>query len=92
MPTFLARPGQEPALERALLKLQTLSRADDGCLDYSVYVDSSDAGRFLLHEEWVDQAAFDAHNLQAHVTDFLSQGDVLLKEKFTVTWMRPVAE
>lgn len=90
MPVFLARPGQEATLENVLHTLQTLSRADDGCLDYSVYVDKSDSGRFLLHEEWADQTAFDAHNLQGHVTDFIKQTDVLLKEPFTVTWMRAI--
>ena len=92
MPIFLARAGQEANLETALHQLQTLSRTDDGCIDYSVFVDSSDEERFVLHEEWVDQEALDDHNLKAHVIDFVAQTESLLKEPFTVTRMRAIGE
>jgi len=90
MPIFIAKPGHATALKNALFRLQTASRTDEGCVDYSVFADLNDVNRFVLHEEWVDQEALDAHNLQAHVSDFLAQAEGLLAEPFVVTWMRAI--
>jgi quinol monooxygenase YgiN len=91
MPIFVAKPGRSADLERALLVLQTASRADNGCLVYSVFADLNDESRFVMHEEWVSHELLAAHNLQTHVIDFVDQTKDLLSEPFTVTWMRPIA-
>jgi quinol monooxygenase YgiN len=92
MPVFVAKPGQGASLERVLLSLQTASRGDEGCLDYSVYGDLNDNCRFVMHEEWASSELLAEHNLQAHVSDFLEQAEDLLLEPFTVTKMRAIAE
>ena len=91
MPIFVAKPGRSADLERALLVLQTASRADKGCLIYSVFADLNDESRFVMHEEWVSRELLVAHNLLTHVVDFVEQTKDLLSEPFTVTRLRPIA-
>jgi len=91
MPIFIAKNGSAVDLEKVLLTLQTASRADLGCLQYSVFHDLHDENRFIMHEEWASPELLAAHNEQAHVREFVAQVEALLSEPFTVTWMRPIA-
>ena len=91
MPIFIAKTGRGVDLERALLTLQTASRADRGCLQYSVFGDLGDENRFVLFEEWATAELLAAHNEQAHVREFVAHAEELLSEPFTVTWMSPIA-
>ncbi|EAR24774.1 hypothetical protein A20C1_05821 [marine actinobacterium PHSC20C1] len=91
MPIFIAQTGRGVHLERALLTLQTASRTDRGCLQYSVFSDLHDENRFVLHEEWATTELLAAHNREAHVLEFIARAEGLLREPFTATWMRPIA-
>jgi len=90
MPIFIAKQGRASSLESALLRLQTASRTDEGCVAYSIFADLNDANRFILYEEWTTQELLDDHGLQAHVVDFLVETEDLLAEPFAVTWMRTI--
>lgn len=46
------------------------TRAEPGCLAYGFYADPQDHSRFLLYEEWEDQAALDAHSASEHLAAF----------------------
>lgn len=37
------------------------SRAEEGCISYTLYQDPSDATKFIFFEQWKDQAAIDYH-------------------------------
>lgn len=37
------------------------SRAEDGCISYTLYQDPSDSTKFIFFEQWKDQAAIDHH-------------------------------
>jgi hypothetical protein len=37
------------------------SRAEPGCLEYTMSADPLDPGRVMLFERWADQASLDAH-------------------------------
>jgi quinol monooxygenase YgiN len=71
IPVFEARPGFEDELARLLSDLQTASRLDDGCLEYSVFNHAEAPGTFVLYEKWASSTALDLHNEQPHVKDFL---------------------
>ena len=46
------------------------SRAEAGCISYSLYRSATEANRFFFFEEWADQAAIDAHFATPHFKDF----------------------
>lgn len=90
MPVFVAKPDRVAELHRALLVLQTASRADEGCLDYTVFADLDDQTRFVLYEEWTSSAALATHNEQSHVLDFVASADELLAHPFQVARLRSI--
>ncbi|QKW23384.1 antibiotic biosynthesis monooxygenase [Kitasatospora sp. NA04385] len=70
-----ARPERADALESALLALVGPTRAEPGCLAYTV----ARAGeRFLVAERYADAAARDAHFAAPYVTALLGRFPQLL--------------
>lgn len=90
LPVFVARPERTAQLLEQLVELERASRADPGCLVYRVFRDADRPDRFVLVEEWSDQAALDAHNAQPHVRRFVASASELLVEPFVVTRLEPV--
>ncbi|MBC7763203.1 MAG: antibiotic biosynthesis monooxygenase [Candidatus Saccharibacteria bacterium] len=90
MPVFLAKPECVAEFERAILVLQTASRADEGCIDYTVYADREDHNRFVLYERWTSSEALKSHNEQRHVRDFVAVVSDLLVQPFQVARLRSI--
>jgi quinol monooxygenase YgiN len=67
------------------------ARAEDGCLHYEFAESVEDPGRFVLVEEWRDQAALDAHfrspGFQAYQENV---GDLLARP--SEMWIHRVSE
>lgn len=90
LPVFIARPERTAQLREELSELERASRADPGCLVYTVFRDADFPDRFVLVEEWTDEAALDAHNAQPHVRRFVESASELLAQPFVVTRLEPV--
>jgi len=56
-----AKPGQEARLLRELKGMLAPTRAEAGCINYELHQSQSDPALFALYENWVSQAALDAH-------------------------------
>lgn len=64
--TWIARPGEEAAVAAAIDALIEPSRAEPGNLVYQPHRDPSDPRRFVLYEQYVDEAAYRAHGESEH--------------------------
>lgn len=91
MPVFTARAGQEATLHEALVGLQSASREDSGCLEYTVFSDDQRPGTFVLFEGWARPEDLKAHNEELHVKEFVNRVQSLLAAPFTVTPITPLA-
>jgi quinol monooxygenase YgiN len=91
MPVFAARPGREAALREALAALQSASRRDPGCLEYTVFGDDQRPGTFVLFEGWASAEDLAAHNDKSHVQEFVQGVEPLLTEPFSVSPLTPIA-
>ncbi|MDQ1531572.1 MAG: hypothetical protein QOE37_1677 [Microbacteriaceae bacterium] len=91
LPVFVAKPEHSAELLERLVALARASHADPGCIVYRVFQDRDRADRFVLVEDWSDQAALEAHNAQPYVTQFLSAAGPLLVEPLGVTRLAPVS-
>jgi quinol monooxygenase YgiN len=91
IPVFEAKPGREDELGRLLAVLQTASRLDAGCVEYSVFSDEESPGTFLLYEKWTSSGALDAHNKHQHVKDFLESAEQVMARDLKVHRLRPVS-
>ena len=90
MPVFLAKPECLAEFEQAMLVLQAASRADEGCVEYTVYADLEDHNRFVLYERWTSSETLKSHNEQRHVRDFVAVVSDLLVQPFQVARLRSI--
>jgi quinol monooxygenase YgiN len=58
---FEVDPAQRDAFLAGRLDAIRRSRAEPGCLEYTMSADPIDAGRVVLFERWSSQEALDAH-------------------------------
>lgn len=71
--------------------LQSASRKDDGCLEYTVFSDDQRPGRFVLLEGWACREDLEVHNEEDHVKEFVKEVQFLLAVPFSVTPITPLA-
>lgn len=65
-----ARRGYEAIVKDLLQKLVVPSRAERGCLDYSVHESSSDPTLYVIYQVWEDAEALAAHGTMEHIVKF----------------------
>jgi (4S)-4-hydroxy-5-phosphonooxypentane-2,3-dione isomerase len=61
-----ARGGEEHRIAELFAKLQAASRQEPGCLMYVVHQHVSDPRKFLVYEQYEDEAALELHRNSAH--------------------------
>ena len=75
-----ARPDAVEATRRVFDALLAPSRAEPGCIDYQVFEDSTQPGRFVTVECWADPAALDAHMASPHIAAAFAAAQDLLAQ------------
>lgn len=58
---FTMDPNQREAYLASRLELMRISRAEQGCIEYTFAADPLDPGRVVLFEKWASQEDLDAH-------------------------------
>lgn len=86
---WLARPGAQDAVAAALSDLAAATRAEEGNLDYRVFVDRENPRSFLLLEEYADAQALAAHRASTH---FQEIGIPIIENKLEHRRARVLAE
>ena len=64
--TWKARPGEEARIREVIATMTPLSRAETGNLFYQAQVSPKDPLTFVLYEQYVNEAAYDAHKATPH--------------------------
>jgi autoinducer 2-degrading protein len=64
--TWIAKEGEEQAVEAALKALVEPSLAEPGVLVYIPHRDPEDPRRFYIFEQYADEAAYTAHTETEH--------------------------
>lgn len=81
-----AKPAQADGLRAGLLAMLEPSRAEAGCVSYTLHESPEKPGSFVFYEIWKDDAAFDFHTHTAHFKQLgpaiasLIDGDVKLRK------------
>jgi quinol monooxygenase YgiN len=60
------------------------SRAEEGNVSYVLYEEAGNTNRFVMLEEWKDQAAIDAHNQAPHFLKFMEDAKSILAGPISV--------
>ena len=61
-----AKAGCEDRVVAVLDELARATRAEPGCVQFQPNRSTADPTRFLLYEEYADEAAFEAHGASEH--------------------------
>jgi quinol monooxygenase YgiN len=68
------KAGHEDEVLVPFGKLQEETRRESGCIMYLVQRSREDSRRYLIYEQYKDQAALDAHRASAHFKEYATNG------------------
>jgi len=78
-------PDEDIAMVEAHLPVHIrLSRAEDGCVSFDVYVDSTNPNRYVVEEEFATQVSFDAHQARVKASEW-GRVTAHLKRQYKIT-------
>lgn len=88
MIVVIAKVSVKPERKQELLKLAegviAATRAEEGCISYTLLDNPYDPGGCLFVEEWTDLPALQKHAASAHIADWRKQSRDLMTAKTTV--------
>ncbi|MBE1536619.1 putative quinol monooxygenase [Actinomadura algeriensis] len=67
---YRCEPEDAETIREALLRMREHTRREPGNLQYVVHADTEDSA-FILYEQYVDRAAFDAHAASGHFAEHI---------------------
>lgn len=79
--TYEIQAGQEQEAIELFRALAAATRSEPGCRLYLVHQDPANTRRFLLYEQYENQAALDAHRAAPHFERYVKQGLWPITEK-----------
>jgi quinol monooxygenase YgiN len=81
---FHARPGQERAVDEAMLEGLAPARAEPGCVSIHHFRSVRDPRLFFIHSVWKDEAAFEIHAELPHTVRFIERVTPLIDHPLDV--------
>ncbi len=85
------KPGTEEECVRLCREMAEASRKESGCLQYVVQRSRQDPRHFAIYEQYVDQAALDAHGASPHFARYITGGVDALIESRTLEFFVPLS-
>lgn len=76
-----AKPGLGSALETHLRQVVTPSRAESGCVFYTLHRVEGNPDAFVFYEQWADKAALDTHIASPHYQTYRQEAEPLLASR-----------
>lgn len=84
------KAGHEEEVIGPFRKLQTETLREPGCISYVVQRSRENPRRFLIYEQYKDQAALDAHRASNHFKEYGTNGFYPLVEERQAELFDPV--
>ena len=82
--TVVAMPETREELARILAGFVTPTRAEPGCISYDFHHDANDPNVFVFYENFVDEAALQAHLAKPYLKPLMDRLDELLAEPVSI--------
>ncbi len=68
--TWMAKVGREAEMAAVFSKLTEGSRKEPGCVMYVAHRHKTESRRFLVYEQYKDDAALEAHRASSHFLQY----------------------
>jgi quinol monooxygenase YgiN len=85
-----AKAGCEDELGRRLSALVEPTHQEAGCIDYQLHRSNTDAGLWILYENWRSREDLDLHFQMPYLKQFLADVPQLLKQEMELHYMNKV--
>ncbi len=84
-----ANPGKEELVRAELEKLIPITRAEEGCIQYDLHVDTSTPGFFVFYENWETRELWQTHMNAPHLAAYMQATDGAVAD-FTLNEMTKI--
>ena len=85
---FTAKPGSESGVGRLISGLAEKVRREPGNIEFTVYRERDNPGKFFVSEQYLDEASFEAHISAEYGLIFNRQLSSLIEEgESQLTWL-----
>ena len=74
-----AKLEEKDFIRNELEKLIPITRKEDGCINYNLFLDSKNPARFIFEESWEDKAKLQGHMESEHLKKYLEASKGKLK-------------
>lgn len=88
--SIVVKEGKEKEAVLLFQQLQAESRREAGCILYVVHTHRDDPRRFLVYEQYKDEAALDFHRNSAHFKKYAAEGVYTMIESRDVGLYDPI--
>ncbi|MEM7528233.1 MAG: putative quinol monooxygenase [Pseudomonadota bacterium] len=85
-----AQPGKEGLVRSELEKLVPITRAEAGCLQYDLHLDTENPGFFVFYENWETRALWQTHMNAPHLAAYMTATEGAVAS-FTLNEMTKIA-
>jgi quinol monooxygenase YgiN len=89
---FVAKPGKEEAVRRAIEAVIAPTRAESGCINYDLHQSTEDPSIFMLYENWKSKKELDEHLAMPYLKELLAKADDLLAKPIDINLYRMISE
>ena len=75
-----ANPDQIALVKAELEKLVTITRAEDGCINYDLHQDNDNPAHFMFYENWESRELWQTHMNAPHLAAYMAATDGAVAE------------
>jgi len=85
-----AAPDKIDLVKAELLKLITMTRSEQGCINYDLYQDNDNPAQFIFYENWETRELWQAHKANDHLKEYMQATEDAV-ESFTLNEMTNIS-
>jgi len=75
-----AHPGYEDELKTKLQALVPPTHKEEGCLEYTLHVESEARSKFMVYEVWASEENWQSHVQSSHFLEFQEQAQAMIRQ------------
>ncbi|MEO1870808.1 MAG: putative quinol monooxygenase [Cobetia sp.] len=75
-----AKPDQIEQVKAALLALVPITRAEEGCLGYTLHQNNDNPAHFTFHENWASRELWQQHMQSPHLEEYMAATEGAVSE------------
>ena len=85
-----AKPDKVDLVKTELLKLITMTRNEQGCVNYDLHQDNDNPAQFIFYENWETHELWQAHMGNVHLKEYMQATEGAV-ETFTLNEMTNIS-